>query len=75
MPLRSATSARSFATSGSVANNLPAACRVGGLSGEGEKYLQHRHAATASWLKERQHVPPTNAAAACQGRNVEQEVN
>jgi hypothetical protein len=53
---------------GPTANNLPAVCGVGAATcietvWRKRIHLQHRHAATASWLKERQHLLPTTAAA------------
>jgi hypothetical protein len=32
------------------------------LKSRGRTLLQHRHAATASWLKEKQHIPPSTVA-------------
>jgi hypothetical protein len=67
MPLRSATTARSLATSGIIASNLLTGCGVGAATcietaRRGRMLLQHRHAATASWLKEKQHIPPITVA-------------
>jgi hypothetical protein len=52
-------------------------CRVSHLHKEcPERALQHwyRHAATASWWMERNHIPPTIEAAPCQGRDAKEKV-
>jgi hypothetical protein len=36
--------------------------------------LLHRHAATASWLKEKQHIPPTTVAESFERRDAEKKV-
>jgi hypothetical protein len=68
-PLFSATTARSLATSGLLANNLTACgVAVATCTKTARKrgtQLQCQHAATASWLKERHHIP----LQACQGKN------
>jgi hypothetical protein len=72
-PSRNVTTARSLTTSGLIANNLPAACGVGVATNtkiarkKGTQH-QHKHAATASWLKKRQHIPPTGTPNNTKGR-------
>jgi hypothetical protein len=53
--------------SGQIASNLPIACDVDAATcietvRRGRTLLQHRRAATATWLKEKQHIPPTTVA-------------
>jgi hypothetical protein len=78
--LTSATTARRLATSGLIANNLPNACDVGGGHlhkdcPERGAQLQRQHAATASWLKERQHIPPTTEAAGMLKKKCRREIS
>jgi hypothetical protein len=71
MFLHSVTAANSLAKYGQIASNLPIACGVGTTTctrivQRKRTLLQHRHAATASWLKERQHILPTIGAVGMQ---------
>jgi hypothetical protein len=73
MVLRSATTAKSSATSGQIASNLPVACGAGAATYTKRirrrwKHLQQRHAATASWRKERKLIPLIIGAAAMRRR-------
>jgi hypothetical protein len=68
MLLYSAKTARSSATFGLIANNLPAVCRAGAdtctrTAQRRETLLPHQHAVTVSWRRKRILIPPTTAAA------------
>jgi hypothetical protein len=68
MVLHSATTAESLDPSGQTESNLLIACGVGAATCTRSvqrrgTHLQHRHAATASWRKEKKLIPPTIRAA------------
>jgi hypothetical protein len=68
MGLRSAITAKSSATFGKTASNLPVVYGAGAATCtrsvlKKERYLPHQHAATATRRKERKHIPSIIGAA------------
>jgi hypothetical protein len=75
---RSVTSSTNSAMSGLTASTLPVVCGVRAVTctrNAQKRAMQHQyqHAATASWWKERNLIPPSIEAAATPGKRCERE--